>query len=294
MIKSFIKLFRIPQWIKNFFIFVPLVFSKNLFEGEYLAIAVAGFFLFSVTSSVVYVINDIIDIEADKSHPQKKFRPLASGKISRKSAFISVLILVIIVAVFTPLFNILFALTLIFYFLLNVLYSFWLKHVVILDVFCIAGGFMLRIIAGAVIIDVQISSWLILTTMFISLFLGIMKRHSELTVLEGNENVTTRKVLGQYSLNFSDQIATIAAAGVIICYALYTVSERTVGVFGTDKLIYTTPFVVFGIFRYMFLVYINKQGENTTQIMLTDKPMIITVILYFITIVLIVYRHSFY
>lgn len=294
MIKSFLNLFRVPQWIKNLFIFVPLIFSKNLFEGELLKVVISGFFLFSITSSVIYVINDLIDIEADRSHPTKKLRPLASGKISPRSAVISILILIVVAAVFVPFFNLFFSVSLLSYFILNILYSFWLKHIVILDVFCIAGGFMLRIIAGAVIINVQISSWLILTTMFISLFLGIMKRHSELVIIEGNLNTATRKVLGQYSINFSDQIATIAAAGVIICYALYTVSARTVTVFGTDKLIYTTPFVVFGIFRYMFLVYINKQGENTTQIMLTDKPMIITVILYFISIIMIVYRHSLF
>ncbi|MGA7838072.1 MAG: hypothetical protein WB996_08905, partial [Ignavibacteriaceae bacterium] len=136
---------------------------------------------------------------------------------------------------------------------------------------------------------VEISSWLILTTMFISLFLAVMKRRSELNLAENEEMNYTRKVLQYYSKNFADQMATVAAAGVIICYALYTVAARTVSVFGTEKLIYTTPFVVFGIFRYMFLVYMNKKGENTTELLITDLAMIINVVLYILTTTLIIY-----
>ena len=161
--------------------------------------------------------------------------------------------------------NLNFVLLLVLFFLINILYSIKLKHIVLLDIFSIAAGFLIRVLAGAVIINVAISSWLVLTTMFISLFLAVMKRHSELAVVAEGTNAETRKVLVFYSLNFADQVATVAAAGVIICYALYTVAERTITVFGTENLIYTTPFVVFGIFRYMFLVYMNKQGENTTR-----------------------------
>jgi 4-hydroxybenzoate polyprenyltransferase len=173
---------------------------------------------------------------------------------------------------------------------LNVLYSLYFKHIVILDVFSIAAGFTIRVLGGAAIISVPVSSWLILTTMFISLFLGVMKRHAELNQNSERENILTRKVLAEYSTTFTNQMATIAAAGVIICYALYTVSQRTVTVFNTENLIYTTPFVVFGIFRFMYLEYLNQKGENTTQIMLTDIPMIVTVILYVATTVMIVYK----
>ena len=149
---------------------------------------------------------------------------------------------------------------------------------------------MIRVVSGAYIINVEISSWLILTTMFVSLFLAIMKRGSELRLLQSTERTGTRKVLAEYSPDFTNQMATVAASGVIICYALYSVSARTVSVFGTENLIYTTPFVVFGIFRYMYLVYMSKKGENTTEIMITDVPMIINVIMYIITTVLIVYK----
>ena len=166
-----------------------------------------------------------------------------------------------------------------------------MKHVVLLDIFSIAAGFLIRVLAGAVIIHVIVSSWLILTTMFISLFLAVMKRHSELELVAEDSTLPTRKVLASYSLNFADQIATVAAAGVIICYALYTLAERTISVFETENLIYTTPFVVFGIFRYMFLVYMNKEGESTSRILLTDVPMILTVILYALTTMVIIYYH---
>jgi 4-hydroxybenzoate polyprenyltransferase len=282
----------VPQWIKNSFVFVPLLFSQHLFDAEYFLPAVQGFIIFCILSSIVYVINDIIDIEADKLHPVKKLRPLPSGKISVKHAVITAAILLTIILLPLLSFNRNFIFAASAYFILNLLYSTVLKNIVLLDIFSIAAGFMLRIIAGAMVIDVEISSWLILTTMFISLFLAIMKRRSELVLLEPEEPAAgggTRKVLAYYSLNFTDQMATVAAAGVIICYALYTVSARTVSAFHTENLIYTTPIVVFGMFRYMYIVYMNRKGENTTEIILTDISMIVTVILYIITTTLIIY-----
>ncbi len=289
MFTQILKLIRIPQWIKNLFVFVPLVFSLNLFNRDYFLTVLLGFSAFCLTSSCVYIINDIIDAEADRAHPKKKNRPIASGKISPKQGLIITFILGILVVIFCLKVNIPFILFLILFLLINVMYSLKLKNIVLLDIFSIAAGFLIRVLAGAVIINVAISSWLVLTTMFISLFLAVMKRHSELAVLPEATTSETRKVLAYYSLNFSDQLATVAAAGVIICYALYTVSERTISVFKTENLIYTTPFVVFGIFRYMFLVYMNKQGENTTQILISDLQMIFTVILYAAGTMLIIY-----
>jgi 4-hydroxybenzoate polyprenyltransferase len=290
MFFEIIKLIRVHQWVKNFFVFVPLLFSLHLFEKSYFITTLFAFLIFCLASSAVYVINDIIDIEADRAHPVKRNRPLASGKVSKTAGILIFVILLILIAVFLPNFNNEFIYSVIGFILLNTLYTFWFKHVVILDVFSIAAGFALRVLAGAFAIMVPISSWLILTTMFISLFLGVMKRHSELNLAPEGENSKSRKVLSQYSLNFADQMATVAAAGVIICYALYTVAPRTVSVFGTENLIYTTPFVVFGIFRYMFLEYKSGMGENTTKIIATDIPMILTVIIYAVVTVLIVYR----
>jgi 4-hydroxybenzoate polyprenyltransferase len=248
--------------------------------------------MFCLVSSIVYIFNDIVDIEADRVHPTKKNRPLPSGLISIQNAVITIIVFAALVGLFLPALNAKFRIFLLSYFLLNIFYTYIFKHIVLLDIFSLAAGFMLRVMAGAFVISVEVSSWLILTTMFISLFLGIMKRRSELVLINDDPNKNTRKVLASYSLNFTDQMSTIAAAGVIICYALYTVSERTMKIFNTDNMIYTTPFVVFGIFRYMFLVYMNKKGENTVEIMLTDIPMIINVILYIIAIVSIIYKFS--
>ncbi len=290
MLLNFLKLIRVQQWIKNVFVFVPLLFSHNLFEREYFLITLFAFFVFCLASSAIYVINDLIDIEADRAHPLKKNRPLPSGAVSKPTAVIIFIVILIIIGVLLPNFNYDFIICVASFIILNVLYTFYFKHIVVLDVFSIAAGFTLRVLAGAFVLSIPISSWLILTTMFISLFLGVMKRHSELTLTPEDENSSSRKVLAKYSLNFADQMATVAAAGVIICYALYTVADRTVSVFSTENLIYTTPFVVFGIFRYMYLEYMSNGGENTTKIIATDSPMIVTVILYIITTVLIIYN----
>lgn len=290
MIKNYFKLLRIPQWIKNLFVFVPLVFSQHLFDKSFFLPVFAGFLVFCLTSSVVYIFNDLIDIEADRAHPEKRNRPLASGKISKKTALFTAFFISLIIIFSLLFFNLLFSLSILVYFILNLFYSSVFKHIVLLDIFSIAAGFMIRVVAGAYIINVDISSWLILTTMFISLFLGVMKRRSELKLIENRNESQTRKVLVYYSANFTDQMATVAAAGVIICYALYTVSERTIISFGTENLIFTTPFVVFGIFRYMYLVYLVEKGENTSEILIRDIPMIINILFYFIIAVLIIYN----
>lgn len=291
MFIQILKLIRVPQWIKNLFVFVPLIFSLNLFRFDYFLTVLLGFFIFCLTSSIVYIINDILDVEADRTHLKKKNRPIASGKISPLQGSLISIVLGAFVVILSLGVSTSFSLLLLLYFLINVFYSLKLKHIVLLDIFSIAAGFLIRVLAGAVIIHVTVSSWLILTTMFISLFLAIMKRHSEIALIPEDTTPTTRKVLTFYSLNFADQIATVAAAGVIICYALYTLADRTISVFKTENLIYTTPFVVFGIFRYVFLVYMNKQGESTTHILLTDISMIFTVILYVLTTMLIIYYH---
>ncbi len=288
--KKYLKLFRVAQWIKNTFVFVPLLFSLNLFHSGYLLKSFGAFVLFCLLSSIVYIINDIADIEADKLHPIKKNRQIASGKISKVSALNAAAVLAVIVLLLLQFFNVKFMLTAAAYLSINILYSYRLKHVVILDVFLIAAGFMLRVMAGAYAIEVETSSWLILTTMFVSLFLGVMKRRSELKLISnGDDAKVTRKVLVHYSSTFTDQMATVAAAGVIVCYALYTVAQRTVNLFGTENMIYTTPFVVFGIFRYMYLVYLVEKGESTSEIMITDVPMIINLTLYILATTLIIY-----
>lgn len=290
MILNYLKLTRIPQWIKNFFVFVPLLFSLHLFDSTYFLTTLKAFITFCLASSLIYVINDLIDVEADRAHPTKRNRPLASGQISKSNAVIVIVLLIVLIVVFLFGFDKEFIFAVIGFVVLNLLYSLWFKHIVILDVFSIAAGFTIRVLAGAIVISVPVSSWLVLTTIFISLFLGVMKRHSELSLYVVGDDPSSRKVLSQYSLDFANQMATIAAAGVIICYALYTVSERTVSIFETENLIYTTPFVVYGIFRYMYLEYISKKGDNTTRVVLTDIQLIVNVLAYTVTTILILYK----
>jgi 4-hydroxybenzoate polyprenyltransferase len=297
---KFLRLIRVHQWIKNVFVFIPLLFSLHLFHQDYLITTLLAFLVFCLASSAIYVINDLVDIESDRAHPVKKNSPLPSGAISKTAAIITASLLLVTVFWMMMYFNREFILLVIAFVVLNILYSFWLKNVVLLDVFSIAAGFSIRVLAGAFVIQVPISSWLLLTTMFISLFLGVMKRRSELVLVTDKQKLNiestdqtgtnSRKVLAQYSLNFADQMATIAATGVIVCYALYTVAPRTVSIFNTERLIYTTPFVVFGIFRFMYLEYISGKGENTTHTLATDIPMIANVLLYTGATIMIIYK----
>lgn len=280
---------RVSQWIKNLFVFVPLIFSKNLFSGRHFLLALLGFVCFSAASSMVYIINDLLDIKHDRQHPVKKLRPIASGRISKKQASAVLFLPGFVLGLFLDDLDGKFSLALLSYILLNVFYSLKLKHVVIIDILTIAAGFMLRVVAGAFVISVYVSSWLMLTTLFVSLFLAIMKRRSELSVNPIELNGITRKVLSEYSIGFTEQLAGISASGVIICYALYSVSDRTIEFVHGESLVYTTIFVVFGIFRFMYLVYRKSKGENATEILLTDLPMIINAVLYVMVTVYIVY-----
>ena len=287
MIKKYIKLLRISHWVKNLFVFAPLVFSKNLSDPDTFVKVLLAAIAFSIASSIVYIVNDIADVDNDKAHPIKKNRPIASGVISVRSAVISAAILLLILAVLLSTFNIEFIYIVAGYTLLNFLYSFRLKKIVIVDIMSIATGFMLRIIGGAVVINVYISNWLILTTLFLSLFLAIMKRKSEIEL--NVQDAESRKVLKDYTGEFINQLSAISAAGIIICYALYSVSERTVNFFGTEDLVFTTIFVIFGVFRYMFLAYSQNKGESTIEILITDIPTIVNTLLYILVVILIIY-----
>ncbi len=285
-----LELLRPKQWIKNLFIFAPLLFAGELLHFEIFIKALIAFFAFCGTSSIVYIINDILDREADKVHKEKKYRPIASGDVSIKEALIFAFILLLITIFLSSKQHLYFGIVLLIYFSLNLLYSIWIKHIVILDVFFISAGFLLRVIAGAVAINVPLSSWMLLTTIFISLFLAISKRRAELVQVDEENIIKQRKVLYHYDTIFLDQMNTIAATGTIICYALYTVSEKAISTFHTENLIYTTPFVIYGIFRYLYLIHIKKLGENPSNILMKDIPLIINIILWFIISVLIIYK----
>ncbi len=287
--KSLLRLLRLPHWLKNFFIFAPLIFSKHLFEEEFFLTTVSAFFVFSFLSSAVYIINDIADREADRLHPLKKYRPIASGAINiTQGVLFAAILLALTVALAAPL-SLKFQLAAGLYLVLNLGYSFFLKKVILVDVFIIASGFMLRVLGGAFVIDVQVSHWLVLCTLFVSLFLAISKRRGELLLAQSTEGFEGRAVLREYDLNFIDQLMTITASGMAISYALYTVAERTVIVFGTENLIFTTVFVLFGIFRYLYLVRVRKTDDNPTHLFATDPVMLLNVAGWFVACVVIIY-----
>lgn len=287
--RAVVALLRPQQWIKNFFLFAPLIFSKHLFDEELLRTSSLGFFVFCLLSSCVYVLNDIADREADRLHPIKKLRPLAAGTLSVPVALSAAVLLLASASLAAVPLNPKFIGTAAIYFLLNIGYSYWLKQVFLVDVFVIAAGFMLRVLAGAFVIDVLVSPWLVLCTLFVSLFLATSKRRGESILLQQSPGVEGRHVLSDYDLTLIDQMMTVAAAGMAISYALYTVAERTVHIFGTENLIFTTVFVLFGIFRYLFLIRRRQSEDNPTYLLLTDGILILNVFAWFVSCVVIIY-----
>ena len=280
---------RLQQWVKNLFLFAPLIFSVNLFNAQYFVLIVAGFLLFSLTASGIYVFNDITDVEKDKLHPVKSRRPLPSGQLSKTTAAIASTFLIAFGIIGAYFLSLGFGLTVLAYAVINVFYSVKLKDMVILDVMTISAGFVLRVIGGAVLINVPTSEWLIICTVLLSLFLGFSKRRHELLILETEAN-SHRGVLEHYSPYFLDQMIGIVTASTVMSYALYTISEETVKKFGTTHLIYTVPFVLYGIFRYLYLVHKKEEGGNPTKLAVTDRPLLINIILWIIVASFIIYR----
>jgi len=292
---AYIKLARPKQWIKNLFVFAPLIFSHHLLNLEKIKIEVLTFFAFSFIASSIYVINDIADRESDRAHPVKRNRPIASGQVKVWQGALFSALLFGIGLMLTLNLPVKASILIISYFLMMVLYSFKLKQVVLLDVFVIAVGFMFRVLVGAYSIGVIVSKWLFITTLFLSLFLAISKRRMELYFSIQNPNSGAgeqRKVLDEYNIKFADQMLVITAGGAVISYALYTISDRTVSLFRTESLIYTTIFVLYGIFRYMYLIYQKKSGENPTDVILGDAGIILNVFLWLLACVVIIYREQ--
>ncbi len=280
---------RPQQWIKNLFIFAALVFSGHLFSGPDFLRTFIGFSLFSLAASGIYLFNDITDIGRDRLHPVKSRRPLPSGRLPVSAAWVSSGLLLAGGLTGSYLLEPGFFALLATYALLNVLYSLYLKHVVILDVMTIAAGFVLRVLGGAVIIGVPTSEWLIICTVLLSLFLGFSKRRHELTVLETSAD-HHRSVLQHYSPYFLDQMIGIVTASTVMSYVLYTISEDTVLKFGTKHLIYTVPFVLYGIFRYLYLVHKLEKGGDPTRLALTDRPLLLNTILWICAASYIIYH----
>ncbi len=276
-------LLRPKQWTKNLFLFAGLLFSLNLFQGDLICTALIGFISFCLLSSCVYIINDIIDIEEDRKHPQKKHRPLAAGKIGMGQALSLLIALLGVSLLLAWSINTLFLILSLVYFALCLTYSLWLKYTVILDVFAIAFGFLLRTAAGGVAIDVEISPWLLICTLLLSLFLALAKRRQE-SVNLGEGGSCHRRVLAYYPIPYLDQLITIVTSATILAYSLYTFTASR-----STLYMLTIPFVIYGIFRYLYLVHNEELGESPEEILLSDLPTIINIVLWVLTTVLILY-----
>jgi len=279
---------RPKQWTKNLLIFAALIFSQNLSNGFYDAAVVIGFLIFCIISGSIYTLNDIVDKGKDKLHPTKSKRPVASGNLPVGYAVFSFLFFLFlgIVAAFNLETN--FGWVVLIYVALQILYTFILKNIVILDIFIIALGFVLRVIAGAEIISVPISSWLLVCTLFLSLFLALGKRRFELIKM-AKKAASHRVALKEYSVSLLDQMITVVTSATVVAYAIYTLSQETLNKFHTDKLIYTLPFVLYGVFRYLYLIYQKETGGHPEEILVSDIPLILNILLYGLTVWLIIY-----
>lgn len=295
MISPIFVSLRPKQWIKNLLVFAALLFSEKglIFSWEAWVYAIVGFMTFCGLSGCVYILNDLIDLSKDRLHPVKSLRPLPSGQLSVKDAKASLLLILIICLFVAWKISGLFFGVALGYFMLNLAYSFKLKKVVILDVMCIALGFVLRAIAGVGTLktlspEIYISHWLILATFMLAMFLGLTKRRQEIINHEENA-VKQRCVLADYSPEYIDQMTSILATVAIITYTFYTVSSDTIAKFGTTNLVYTVPIVLYGILRYLYLIHQENEGENPTDLIINDKPLLACGITWVIAAVTIVH-----
>jgi 4-hydroxybenzoate polyprenyltransferase len=301
-IRALLSSMRPKQWTKNLALFVGLIFAQQLLNPASLERTILAFVVFCLASSSIYLFNDILDMETDRQHPIKSKRPLASGDLPISWAIATICILLLGCVGLTLLIftipnqqqidtlalpggaNVLFALTVVAYLLLMALYSVRLKHVVVLDVFIIASGFVLRIVAGAVVIPVTISPWLYLVTILLSLFLALSKRRHEMVLLQG-EASNHRRILKEYSLPLLDQMITIVTAATIMAYSLYTFEGPT----GNHRLMITIPLVLYGMFRYLYLIHMRMEGGSPEEVLLRDRHMLGTVVLCTAAIIIVLY-----
>jgi 4-hydroxybenzoate polyprenyltransferase len=283
--KQFLDLLRIKQWIKNPLIYIALIFTNNLFNTLLFLKVTVGFFLLSFAASSIYIINDIRDAREDKYHPEKKTRPIAAGDISVEFAAVISGILMLISLAGSFIIDINFFYIILLYVVMNLLYTFKLKHVVILDLFIVAAGYVIRAAAGALIIDAAISPWLLICTSLLALFVILAKRRYEMTMLA--DAAKHRKILDEYSVPLIDEMTSVVTASTVIAYSLYTFTSETAA--QHHYLMLTIPFVLYGIFRYLYLIHKKNLGGNPELIFLKDVPTIINIVLWVSANVIIVY-----
>ena len=288
MLMPLMKALRPVQWVKNVFVLAPIVFAEQLADLDLLARVALAFLAFCFAASCIYLVNDLRDREDDRRHPLKKNRPIASGALPVAMARMASLALGAAALGMSFYLGRNFLIILAVYIGINLLYSSWLKRKVILDVMAVSSGYVLRVMAGAAAIDEKVSKWLLLCSIFLALFLIFSKRRHELVLLADGA-AGHRSVLSHYSEAFLDQMINVVTASTVVSYALYCVDEGTIERFGSDRLIYTIPLVLFGIFRYLYLIYQKPEERNPTEALLSDLPFVINVVLWGLLVLWIVY-----
>jgi len=296
MIGALVAELRPRQWTKNLLLFAGVLFSQQAGHPELLLRAAVGFVAFSLLAGVVYLLNDLRDVEQDRLHPRKRLRPIASGILPATAAWTAALVLLAVVGALSAWLGPFFALVAVGYLVMNLVYSLWLRDQVLLDVFFIAFGFVLRAIAGVELLRpvspaTELSPWLLVCTFFGALFLGSGKRHREI-VNAGADARQQRSVLALYSPALLEGLLLVSAAASIMGYALYTIWPDTVRKFGTQALLYTVPFVTYGIFRYLYVVKVSESAEDPSRVLLGDRPLLGCVLAYLVVVVLILYTHG--
>lgn len=289
MLLGLLRSLRPQQWTKNLFVLAALPFGLKLFDPAAVALALAAFVVFCALSGVVYLVNDLHDREADRRHPVKRSRPIAAGELPPQAAAISAVTIGAVALSAATLLGPRFVAAAAGYLALFALYSRWLKHVVIIDVLAIAIGFVLRTYAGAVAIDVPVSDWLLVCTVLLALFLGLAKRRHEITLLSGDA-VSHRRILDEYNPYLLDQMIGVVTASTLMAYIIYCTSADTVERFGTHNLVLTVPFPIYGILRYLYLVHRREGGGNPSELLITDRPLLICVGLWGLVTTAVIYR----
>lgn len=287
MLRLIFRTMRPRQWTKNVFVFAALVFDGKLGRMPLVAQTLAAFVAFCLISSVVYIINDVVDIEKDRAHPTKRWRPLASGQLSRRVALGAAAILAALALGGAFAWGSELGWVVLGYLALNLAYSFYLKRIVIIDVLSIAAGFVLRVVAGVVVVDVvRFSPWLYVCTTLLALLLGLGKRRHELALLEGGATAH-RAILDHYTIPFLDQLIGLVTSTTIIAYSLYTFSAPNLP--PNDLMMVTIPFVIYGLFRYLYLIHVRGEGGAPDELLLRDLPLLASVALWGLAAVAILY-----
>ena len=302
--KDILSSMRPYQWVKNLFIFPALIFSKHLFEPHHLFLSLAAFALFCLLSGTIYIFNDLMDVEEDRHHPVKKTRPIPSGRLPEGVAWVVFGVFSLVGLSLAFMLGMGFGLISVFYYVINILYSTRLKRVVILDVLIVSMGFVIRAAAGGLVLNVEVSPWLLVCTTLIALFLVLAKRRHERTLLDERASMLVelsiatgdearalkyRRSLDDYSTQFLDQMIAVTTACTLMAYMLYTMSDDAITKFGGTKLIYTSPFVIYGIFRYLYLIHEKKEGGSPTRALLGDRPLVADITLWGLSVVVILY-----